>query len=62
MRKVLILSVPSDKEEKSALVDFATDVDCSSAVVEIRVPNLIKTEEHADFREFTMVKSILICD
>ena len=61
VRKVLVLSVPSDQEEKSVLVDSGTDADCSSAVVEIRVPKSMETDQHADFREFAMVRASVMC-
>ena len=56
MRQVLVLSVPSHKEDTSVLVDFVTDAESSSAVVEIRVPTSNETNGCADFREFTMVQ------
>ena len=56
IRQVLVLSVPSHKEETSVLVNFVTDADSSSAVVEIRVPTSNETSGCADFREFAMVQ------
>jgi hypothetical protein len=56
IRQVLVLSVPSHKEETSVLVNFVTDADSSSAVVEIRVPTSNETNGCADFREFALVQ------
>jgi hypothetical protein len=54
----LILSVPSAKEEKSVPVEFGTDANCSFAIVPVQVPNTFQNEQHADFRDFAMVKVI----
>jgi hypothetical protein len=64
VRKVLVLSVPSHKEEKCVLADFDSAVDCATAIVEIRVPPSEKTDQSADLREFPMVQQFCyrLCD
>jgi len=64
VRKVLVLSVPSHKEEKSVPTDFDSEVDCATAIVEILVPPSEKTDQSADLREFPMVQQFCypLCD